>query len=282
LSYVIDTKYVWQLDLSNPGWKFIPGASFNIGLQIGNQYLNQSAKAVAAETVRVSLQDSLTTFLALNWTWQIGVTAGAVHTIFPLAFGDRVLNDLVRCVNRNDSARLKKGVNASFGTAPWQGAGQSFDTEASVFNTRITSFVALAPEPLGDMADIAKQLKPNAVSRVGTFLVMTSVVPPGEATNPEGVAHVAIDRDIKACRGDIFAGLSLLKTPRGPAARGYSSCRMPDSGISMRYTVVPRAAGGYYFTSIVFSGPELVQTVEQNGSGLDLQAWAAISTILAH
>jgi hypothetical protein len=140
----------------------------------------------------------------------------------------------------------------------------------------------LAAQPLGDMAEAAKQLKPNAVSRVGSFLVTTSIVPPGEAASAEDVARVAIDRDIRACRGDIFAGLSLLKTPHGPLARAYSSCRMPDSGLSMRYTVAPRTGGGYYFTSIVFSGPELVQTVEQSGSVLDLQASAAISTILAH
>jgi len=283
LSYVLDDKYIWRLDLSNPEWKFARGATFNVGLRIGNQYLGQVADAVAPGTVRVSLQDSLTTFLALSWTWRIDLTAGAVQTRFPLAFGDRVLNDIVRCVSRYDAgSSLKRGMNFSLGTAPWQEQGQAVDSEASSLSAKVASFAGLTPTPLGDLSELAKQLKPNVASRVGAFLVMMSVVPSDGASNPETVAHAAIARDVKACRGAVFAGLSSLqKTSLGPAARAYSNCRLPNGGISVRYAIVPRKAGGYYMTSIIFNGPELVETTEQSGSVLDQQVWTAMSSVLA-
>ena len=283
LSYVLDDGYIWRLDLSNPEWKFARGATFNVGLRVGNQYLSQTADAVDPETVRVSLQDSLTTFLALSWAWRVDLTAGAVRTRFPLAFGDRVLNDIVRCVSRYDAgSSLKRGMNVSMGTAPWQEQGQATESEMSGLSAKVYSFAGLTPAPLGDLSGLAKQLKPNAASRMGDFLVMMSVVPSDKASNPEAVAHAAVARDIKACRGAVFAGLSSLqKTSLGPAARAYSNCRLPNGGISVRYAIVPRKAGGYYLTSIIFNGPELVEGTEQSGSVLDQQLWTAMASVLS-
>jgi len=280
LVYSLSNGFVWTLELSNASWKFAKGASFTVLLRIGDLYLSQPGIAVAAQTVRVQLRDSLQTFRTLSRAWEFDLVAGAINSHFSLAFGDRVLTDLVRCVEKREVWRAAKGIDLNLAAPPLQEMGKAFDKEAEALNSQILREAGFTAVPTGDLMPIGVRLHPNSLARVGANLVMTSVVPAAGFSDVQSLARTVIARDMRACRGEIFAGLSFEKVQQKPTARGYMNCRTMQSGISVHYVIVNRPAGGYFLVATLFSGPELVDATEQAAAAIDQYAWTAVTAMV--
>ena len=280
LIYSLSRSLVWSLELSNDAWKFVNGASFNVLLRIGDLYLSQPAVAISDRTVRVQLRDSLHTFRVLSRVWEFDLMAGAVSSHFSLAFGDRVLTDLVRCVEKRDvSLREKRDIDLNLAAPPLHDTEQAFDKDAERLNSEILREAGTAGTSIGELMPITVRLRPNSVSRVGANLLMTSVVPARGFANVGSLIHIVMARDMKACRGDLFAGVSFERLRQKAAARGYMNCRTPQSGISVHYVVTARPAGGYFLIATLFIGPELVDATEQAAAALDQHVWAVVSAM---
>jgi hypothetical protein len=280
LVYSLSKTFVWSLELSNERWKFAKGASFTVLLRVGDLYLSQPGIAVAAQTVRVQLKDSLQTFQTLSRVWEFDLMAGAINSHFSLAFGDRVLTDLVRCVEKREPWRAAKGIDLGLAAPPLQETDKGSDKEAEALNGQILRAAGAAGLLPGDLMPIGVRLHPNSLTRIGANLVMTSVVPAAGFPDVQSLAHTVIARDVRACHGEIFAGLSFEKAQQKPAARGYMNCRNAQSGISVHYVIVSRPAGGYFLIATLFSGPELVDATEQAAAAVDQYAWATVTGMI--
>jgi hypothetical protein len=279
LVYSLSKTFIWTLDLSNESWKFVKGASFTVLLRIGDLYLSQPGIAVGGQTVRVQLKDGLQTFQTLSRIWEFDLMAGAINSHFSLAFGDQVLTDLVRCVEKREVWRAAKGIDLGLAAPPLQETDKASDKEAEALNSQILREAGTAGVLPGDLMPIGVRLHPNSLTRIGANLLMTSVVPAAGFPDVQSLAHTVIARDMRACRGEIFAGLSFEKVQQKPAARGYMNCRNTQSGISVRYVIVSRPAGGYFLIATLFSGPELVDATEQAAAAIDQYVWTTVTAM---
>lgn len=287
--YSLDRHYVWSFEISNPSWRFVRGASFQIMLRLNkNKTIGQRAYAISNNLVRVNFADSLEAFTRLSRTLQIDVIFGALISHFNLSHGPDVLVALTRCVVRyGRSSRQLKNFNLVSRTKPGSPIDLIGGRDSATLAAKIVKLVGVKGAKVVRQNETTLNRKADVLWKIGPLLFGVRALAPDQAPKLNGLPAAIIDRDFRTCRrGEFFAGatfqhsdlLSGRNTPR--IARVYTSCQIPGTRTSIYYIATPRKRTGIYLLATIGRGSEFSPAIERAAKNFNDGILSVLGTAL--
>lgn len=275
--YSLNRHYVWSFELSNPSWRFVRGASFQIAFRLNkNETIGRRAYALSSNLVRVSFPNSLEAFTKLSRVLQMDVIFGGLASRFNLAYGPNVLVALTRCVTKYDSSSRRQGLGATSKAKSNSPMDLTASGKVTALATRIIKLTGVKGARLARRDEIPPDLTADVFWKVGPLLFGATTLAADQAPDFNNLPGRIISRDSQLCRrGDFFAGATfqrsdLFKSKNAPRiARIYTFCQIPGTRTSTFYIVTPRKQPGAYVLATIGRGSEFSPAIERVAENFD-------------